>query len=161
MNDRDVPRDGSSGTEEASTVRREEEIELGTTTREMGSVRARKHVDTEHVERVVPREVEYSDGVDRVGANAEDSGRVETLQDGSVSIPIFEEEIVITKRLVVRERVVIRKKTVTEEHRVEAEVRRERVEIEADPEVELTDGTTQSNIPESSRDEGEPRVPPP
>lgn len=158
MNDRDSSRLGSSDTEDASVVRREEELVIGTTPSEMGSVRARKHVDTEHVERVVPRGVEYSDGVDHVGANVEDSGEVETLPDGSVSIPIFEEEIVITKRLVVRERVVIRKKTVTEEHQVEAEVRRERVEIEADPEVELTDGTASSVTSEPSGDE-EPRGP--
>ena len=31
-----------------------------------------------------------------------DSGEVETLPDGSISIPVFEEQLVITKRLVVR-----------------------------------------------------------
>ena len=44
-----------------------------------------------------------------------DSGEVEVLPDGSVSIPVFQEELVIEKRLVVRERVIVRKHTVTED----------------------------------------------
>ena len=61
-----------------------------------------------------------------------DSGEVLTLPDGSLSIPVFEEQIVVTKRLVVRERVVIRKHTVYEEHLVEADLKRERLEVEAE-----------------------------
>ncbi len=38
------------------------------------------------------------------------------------------------KSLVVRERIVIRSHTVTEEHLVEADLRREPVEVDADPE---------------------------
>ena len=57
------------------------------------------------------------------------------MPDGSVSVPVFEEEIVITKRLVVRERIVIRKTTTSEVQRVEEEVRKERVEVEVDEEV--------------------------
>jgi uncharacterized protein (TIGR02271 family) len=159
MSDDDRRGVGSSGTEEVSAVRQEEELVLGKTTKEMGSVRARKRVDNERVERVVPREIEYSEGVDHASPNVDDSGQVETLPDGSVSIPVFEEEIVITKRLVVRERVVIRKRTVTEEHRVEADVRRERVEIEADPEVELTDAESSSRPSESSGHREEPLHP--
>ena len=66
------------------------------------------------------------------------------MADGTVSIPVFEEVLVIEKRLVVRERVLIRKHTVTEEHLVEADLRRERLEVEADPAVEgrVIDGGT-------------------
>jgi sporulation protein YlmC with PRC-barrel domain len=56
----------------------------------------------------------------------------ELLSDGSVSIPLFEERLVVRKELVVRERVVIRKRTVTEEHRIEADLRSERIEVEGD-----------------------------
>jgi uncharacterized protein (TIGR02271 family) len=52
-----------------------------------------------------------------------------------LSIPVFEEELVVEKRLVVRERIIVRKHTVTEDHRVQADLRRERVEVEADAEV--------------------------
>ena len=68
-----------------------------------------------------------------------DSGQVETLADGSLSIPVFEEQIVVTKRLVVRERVVIRKHTVFEDHVVTADLRRERLEVEADGDVVIHD----------------------
>jgi uncharacterized protein (TIGR02271 family) len=150
MNDRDQSDVGSDGAEfetsgdEVSTVRHEEELVVGSATQETGSVRARKFVDSEHVEKVVPRDIEFSDRVDHLPPDKEDSGQVETLPDGSVSIPVFEEEIVITKRLVVRERVILRKRTVTEEHLVEAEVRQERVEVEVDPGIHVTDVTPSS-----------------
>ncbi|MDQ3778709.1 MAG: YsnF/AvaK domain-containing protein [Actinomycetota bacterium] len=112
-----------------SLVRYEEELDVGTQAVEAGTVRARKTVETDDVDEVVGREIEHAD-VERVAAAEGDSGEVETLPDGSVSIPVLEEELVITKRLVVRERILIRKRTVTEEQRVRAELRRERVEIE-------------------------------
>ena len=119
-----------------SLLRSEEELEVGARTEEAGSVRARKHVETEQVEEVVPRQVEDAD-VERVAPSEGDSGEIETLPDGSVSIPILEEELVISKRTVVRERVVVRKRTRTEEHRVEAELRKERVELDASGDVEV------------------------
>jgi uncharacterized protein (TIGR02271 family) len=122
--------------ETTSVVRAEEELELGTASEEAGRVRARKRVETEHVEELVPRHVEHAD-VERTTPGDGDSGEVETLPDGSVSIPILEEELVITKRMIVRERIVVRKRTVTEEHVVEAELRKERVELDASGDVEL------------------------
>ena len=53
-----------------------------------------------------------------------------SLPDGSVSIPVLEEEIVVTKRTVVRERIVVRKEVATEVQRVEAELRREHVDVD-------------------------------
>ncbi len=76
----------------------------------------------------------------RIDPNAEDSGEIETLPDGSLSIPILEEELVITKRIVVRERIIIRKRIQKEQVLVEADLRHERVSIVADPEVELRTG---------------------
>ncbi len=115
-------------------VRSEEELVVERGVGAVGGVRARKVVEEERVERLVPRGIEHAD-VERVPAAGADSGQIETLPDGSVSIPVFEEELVIEKRLVVRERIVIRKRTVTEENLVEAHLKRERIEIEADPEV--------------------------
>ncbi len=109
----------------------EERLVTGTETERTGSVRARKEVDVERVEQVVPRGVEHAD-LERVGALEADSGEVITLEDGSLSIPVFEEQIVVEKRLVVRERVVLRKHTVYEEHRVQADLKRERLEVETD-----------------------------
>ena len=121
----------------AEVVRSEERLVTGTETVETGRVRARKHVDRELVDQLVPRGVEHAD-LERHPVVEGDSGEVETLPDGSISIPVFEEQLVVEKRLVVRERVVLRKHTVYEEHRVEAELRKERVEIEVDGDVEVS-----------------------
>ena len=121
--------------EEPSFARHEEELVAGTALREAGTVGVRKVVERHHVETVAPRGVEHAE-VERQGpVEGGDSGEVEILPDGSVSIPVFEEELVIERRLVVRERVIVRKHTVTEERQVEADLRRERVEVDADPEV--------------------------
>jgi stress response protein YsnF len=112
-------------------VRHEEEIRVDTRVEEHAKLKARKVNDVEHFVETVGRAVEDA-SLERVAATAEDSGEIETLPDGSVSIPLFEEELVVTKRLVVRERVIVRKHTTTEERRVEADLRRERIEIEVE-----------------------------
>jgi uncharacterized protein (TIGR02271 family) len=115
-------------------VRSEEELRVGTRTREVGRAGIRKHVEHEHVSQVVGREVEHAD-TERHPAEPEDSGEVLTLEDGSISIPVFEERLVVEKRRVVTERIIVRKRTVIEEEVVEADLAKERVEIVADPEV--------------------------
>ena len=83
---------------------------------------------------LVGRGIEQAD-VDRAAVGEADSGEIETLPDGSVSIPVFEEQLVIERRLVVRERIIVRKTVVTEEVPVTADLRRERVEVDGDAEV--------------------------
>jgi uncharacterized protein (TIGR02271 family) len=112
-------------------VRHEEELAAETQVLSAGAAYARKRVEVEKVEEGFPRRVERAE-VERVAARDGDSGEVETLPDGSISIPVLEEELVVTKRTVVRERIVIRKEVVTEQQRVEAELRRERVDVEVD-----------------------------
>ena len=124
----------SSREGKASMVRHEEELVTDTVVGEAGRVGVGKVVEHERVETVVPRGVEHAE-FERQAPGEADSGEVEVLADGSVSIPVFEEELVIERRLVVRERVIVRKHTVTEERRVEADLRRERVEVETDPQV--------------------------
>ena len=115
----------------ASTVRHEEELELGKGRRDRVA-RVRKVIEREPVEEVVPRDVEHADVLERAAPNPNDSGEVETLPDGSVSIPVFEEEIVVSKRMVLKERVIVRKRTITEQVRVQEHLRKERVKIEED-----------------------------
>ena len=124
----------SSRGDDASVVRHEEELVTDTVVAEAGRVGIHKLVDHERVETVVPTNTEHAE-FERQSAAEGDSGEVEVLPDGSVSIPVFEEELVIEKRLVVRERVIVRKHTVTEARRVEADLRRERVEVDAEPAV--------------------------
>ena len=131
--------DDRRGDEDATVVRHEERAVYGTEEQEVGRVRVRKHVDTYPVEEVVPRSVEHADTSERVAAVEGDSGEVETLSDGSISIPVFEEVLEVTKRLVVRERVIVRKRTVIDEHVLQTELRRERVEVDTEGDVELPD----------------------
>ena len=110
----------------------EERLQVGTERHQVGSARAVKHVDVEQATARVERGTEHADLERSVVDDVEaDSGEVETLPDGSISIPVFEEQLVITKRLVVRERVILRKHTVYEEQVVTADLRRERLEVEA------------------------------
>jgi uncharacterized protein (TIGR02271 family) len=135
----DAPLRGGDDKTRAMTLS-EERLRVGTETERAGAVRAVKHVDVENVSERVQRGTEHAD-LDRVAVpDAEgDSGEVETLPDGSLSIPVFEEQLVVTKRLVVRERVIVRKHTVYEEHEVSADLKRERLEVEADGDVVVQD----------------------
>jgi uncharacterized protein (TIGR02271 family) len=120
--------------EDAFVVRHEESASVDKAWRAIGQVRARKEVDVERVRQDVPYETEDV-RLERIPAADGDSGTIETLPDGSISIPLFEEELVVTRRSVLRERVIVRKETVTEHKRVEADVRKERIEFEADDEI--------------------------
>lgn len=127
--------DWSPTDEEATVTRHDERADVGTQLHETGRVRVSKHVESYPVEEVVPRSVEHVDDPDRVPAVEGDSGEIETLEDGSVSIPVFEEVLVVTRKLVVRERVIVRKRTVIDEHRLQTELRREHVAVETEGDV--------------------------
>ncbi len=143
------------GYDDASVVIHEERAQLGTEVHESGRVKVRKHVETYPVEETVPRSVEHADTSERVAAVEGDSGEVETLEDGSISIPVFEEVLVVTKRLVVRERVIVRKKTVVDEYTLQTELQREHVTVDGDIEVPGSEGgidrSAQSDWSETSQ----------
>jgi uncharacterized protein (TIGR02271 family) len=122
------------GRGDAELVRSAEELDVGVAERTAGAVRANKSVHVEHVEQLVDRGIEHAE-VERAAPVAGDSGEIETLPDGSISIPVFEEQLVVEKRLVVRERIVIRKHTVVEHELVEADLKKERIDVEADDAV--------------------------
>ena len=113
-----------------TVVRHEEEVAgVAKRSRETGSVRAKKTVRRERVTENVPRQREEI-RFQRVPAGEADSGEIETLPDGSVSIPVYEEELVVEKRTVLRERVIITKERITEREPVHATLRKERVAVE-------------------------------
>jgi uncharacterized protein (TIGR02271 family) len=91
----------------------------------------RREVTSRRVEERHPRHLEQL-AHERVPVAENDSGEIEVLPDGSVSIPLFEEELVVTRRQVLRERVVIRKELVTDWETIEIELRREHVAFETD-----------------------------
>lgn len=127
--------------DDTSVVRHEERAEVTTEQVESGRVRVAKHVETLPVEQTVERNIEHADTTGREPAVEGDTGEVITLPDGSVSIPVFEEVLVVTKKLVVRERVIVRKHTVVDEHVLRTELRREHVSVDTDGDVEVEDRT--------------------
>jgi uncharacterized protein (TIGR02271 family) len=100
----------------------------------IGFFRARKQTTTTTVREVVPLATETLD-TERVPVSEDDAGRIETLADGSISIPVYAEELVITKRVYLKERLIVRKSTLLEQRVVEDTLRFERVEFDADDEV--------------------------
>ena len=116
-------------------VRREEELQIGRVEREVGRVRIRKLIEERPFEDVVPRGIEHAE-FERVPAQEDDTGQIEQLPDGSVSIPVLEEQLVVETRVVVRERVIVRKRVEPRSQRVRADLRREVVEVEVDPQTE-------------------------
>ena len=127
--------DPLGGDEELDVVRREEELEIGRVEREVGQVRMRKVVEERPFEDTVARGIEHAD-FERIPADDEDAGDVRQLPDGSVSVPVFEEQLVVEKRVIVRERVLVRKRVESVPEQIRADLRREVVEVEVDPEAE-------------------------
>src|SRR3954453_2453925 len=105
---------GGAADDELDVVRHEEQLSLRRVQREVGRVRIRKTIDEQPVDDTVTRGIEHAD-IERLPPNPDDSGEIETLADGSVSIPVLEEQLVVERRLVVRERILVRKRVVHEE----------------------------------------------
>ena len=107
--------------------RTEEELAAGTREREAGEVRVRKNVRTDREQVEVPtRHEEVS--VERVPVEGEASEA--EIGEDEVSVPVTEEEVVVSKRPVVKEEVRIRKDVVEDTEVVEEEVRREEIDID-------------------------------
>jgi uncharacterized protein (TIGR02271 family) len=124
---------------ERSLSRSDEQLHVGTREVEAGRVTVRKSVEPYDVERDIPRRVEEAETA-RVSPDEEDSGMVETLPDGSVSVPVFEERLVIRREVFVRERVIVQKRARTATETVRATLRREEVDVDADEGIEVIRG---------------------
>lgn len=113
--------------DELRLQRSEEELRAGVREREAGRVNVRKRVRTERERMAIPRRREQVN-VERVPVNEPTSGT--EIGEDEVVIPVVEEEIVVQKRAVVREEIRVRKDVVEEEEIVEADLRKEEVEVE-------------------------------
>lgn len=125
---------GDHDVDDVDVVRSEEELQAVAVEREAGRFRLRKVLDEQPFSDEIQRGVEHAD-IERVAPMVDDSGEIESLPDGSVSIPVFEEQLVVEKRLVVRERILIRKRVVHETEHIDTQLRRELVEIDTDADV--------------------------
>ncbi|WP_270256607.1 PRC and DUF2382 domain-containing protein [Kocuria marina] len=118
--------------DEASVVRHEERLNVGTQEREAGHARLRKYVVTDHETVDVPVEREEVT-VERTPIN-DTNARVDngTIGEEEVDVTLYEERPVVQKETVAVEEVGLNKQTVQETQRVEADVRKEQVDVETD-----------------------------
>ena len=125
--------DESGGPEEDLRVQRsEEELRAGVREREAGRVSVRKGVHTERELVRVPKRREEVE-IERVPVEGEarESSRATEADIGEdeVVLQVFEEEIVVTKRVVLKEEIRLRKRVAWDEETVEVDLRKEEVEV--------------------------------
>ena len=134
VQDSAVGRDTSGPTTDDAMTRSEEELRVGTETRERGRARLRKHVTTETQQVTVPVQraevrVEREPITD---ANLDAATSGPAISEEEHEVTLREEEVVVGKRAVPKERVRLDSEMVTEERQVSEEVRKEQIEVEGD-----------------------------
>jgi uncharacterized protein (TIGR02271 family) len=134
--DRDdtVGRDVSGPTTDDAMTRSEEELQVGTETRERGRARLRKYVTTETQQVTVPvqREEVRVEREPITDANLDAATSGPAISEEEHEVTLREEEPVVEKRAVPKERVRLDTETVTDERHVAEEIRKEQVEVEGD-----------------------------
>jgi uncharacterized protein (TIGR02271 family) len=131
--DRDtVGRDVSGPTTDDAMTRSEEELRVGTQTREAGRVRLRKYVTTEQQQVTVPvqREEVRVEREPITDANVGAATSGPDISEEEHEVTLHEEEVVVDKRAVARERVRLDTETVTDQRQVSEEIRKEQIEVD-------------------------------
>jgi uncharacterized protein (TIGR02271 family) len=128
-----VADEGGGPEEDLRVQRSEEEVRAGVRRREAGRVSASKSVRTEREVVRVPKRREEVE-IERVpveGEAREASGATEKdIGEDEVVLQVFEEEVVVTKRVVLKEEIRLRKRVVEEEEVVEVDLRKEEIDID-------------------------------
>jgi len=132
--DAQVGHDTSGPTTDDAMTRSEEELKVGTTSRETGRARLRKYIVTENVTTTVPvqREEVRIEREPITDANRGDALDGPAISEEEHEVVLHAEEPVVQKQVVAKERVRMDKDTVTEEQTVTDEVRKERIDVEGD-----------------------------
>jgi uncharacterized protein (TIGR02271 family) len=136
VQDTAVGTDTSGPTTDDAMTRSEEELRVGTQTRERGRARLRKYVVTETQQVTVPvsREEVRVEREPITDANLEDATSGPAISEEEHEVTLHEETPVVDKRAVPKERVRLDTETVTEERQVAEEVRKEQIEVDGDQE---------------------------
>jgi uncharacterized protein (TIGR02271 family) len=131
-----VGRDTSGPTTDDAMTRSEEELRVGTETRERGRARLRKHVVTETQQVTVPvqREEVRVEREPITDANLDAATSGPAISEEEHEVTLHEETPVVDKRAVPKERVRLDTDTVTDERQVTDEVRKEQIEVDGDQE---------------------------
>ena len=119
----------------AYLTRSEEELAVGKRTAKAGEVNVRKSVETERVREQVPVTREEVT-VERRPASAA-TGTEPTIGKDEIRVPVMEEEVVAQKRTVPKEEIVVKKHATTDTKTVEADLEKERVEIDRKGDAEI------------------------
>ncbi len=119
--------------EDLRVQRSEEELRAGVREREAGQVNVKKSVRTEREVVRVPKRREEVD-IERVLVEG-DAREVSTATEADIGedevvVQVFEEEVVVTKRVVLKEEIRLRKRVVEAEEVVEVDLRKEEVEVD-------------------------------
>jgi uncharacterized protein (TIGR02271 family) len=132
VQDTAVGRDTSGPTTDHAMTRSEEELRVGTETREAGRVRLRKYVTTETQQVTVPvqREEVRVEREPITDANLDAATSGPAISEEEHEVTLHEEEAVVEKRAVPRERVRLEKDTVTDERQLSEEIRKEQIEVD-------------------------------
>jgi uncharacterized protein (TIGR02271 family) len=133
--DGQVGHDTSGPTTDEAMTRSEEELRVGTERTESGRARLRKYVVTEEVTKTVPvqREEVRIEREPITDANAGQALDGPAISEEEHEVVLHAEAPVVEKRAVPKERVRLEKDTVTEDETVSDEVRKERIDTDADP----------------------------
>jgi uncharacterized protein (TIGR02271 family) len=129
-----VGEDVSGPETDNAMTRSEEEVAVGTRSREAGRVRLRKHVVTENVTKTVPvtREEVRVEREPITDSNVDNALDGPEISEEEHEVTLHAEEPVVEKRAVPKERVRLDRDTVTDEETVSEEVRKERIEAQGD-----------------------------
>jgi len=127
-----VGRDTSGPTTDDAMTRSEEELNVGTQSRETGRARLRKYVVTEEVETTVPvqREEVRIEREPITDANAGAATDGPEISEEEHEVTLHAEEPVVEKRTVPKERVSLEKDTVQDERQVSDTIAKEQIEVE-------------------------------
>jgi uncharacterized protein (TIGR02271 family) len=109
----------------------EEELRIGKRQVQAGEVALHKTVETEHVRESVPL-VREEVTIERRPVTGMDASTNVQISEDEIRIPVMAEEAVVDKRTVAKEEVVVRKEAKTENQTVEADLRRERLDVDRD-----------------------------
>jgi uncharacterized protein (TIGR02271 family) len=115
-------------------TRSEEELRVGTTSRERGRARLKKYVVTEDVQETVPvkREEARVEREPITDENRDPAMSGPEITEDEHEVTLIEEEAVVEKRTVPKERVRLEKDVETSEEEVSDSLRKEQIDVERD-----------------------------
>jgi uncharacterized protein (TIGR02271 family) len=127
-----VGQDTSGPTTDDAMTRSEEELDVGTTSKETGRARLRKYVVTEDVQTTVPvqREEVRVEREPITDANAGAATDGPAISEEEHEVTLHAEEAVVEKRAVPKERVRLDKDVVEDEQQVSETVAKEQIEVD-------------------------------